>query len=132
MKTKRLGFLVVCAMFLVLTGFSSRSDAEVNVGIGINIPTVGIGVNIPAYTFAAPPPVAVIPGTNVYVAPEANIDIVFYHGYWYRPYEGRTGPVTTTGHGLTLLLQGSLMSWQIYRRIIAPYRPDTDGYPMGS
>ena len=80
MKTKKLGFLVVGGMFLVLTGFSSRSDAGVSVGIGINIP---------AYTFAAPPPVVVIPGTNVYFAPDANIDIVFYHGYWYRPYEGR-------------------------------------------
>ncbi len=89
MKTKMFGFLVVGAMFLALTGFSSQSDAGVNVGIGINIPTVGIGVNIPAYTFAAPPPVVVVPGTNVYVAPEANIDIVFYRGYWYRPYEGR-------------------------------------------
>ncbi len=34
MKTKKLGFLVVSAMLLVLTGFSSQSDAEVSVGIG--------------------------------------------------------------------------------------------------
>ncbi len=42
MKTKMFGFLVVGAMFLALTGFSSQSDAGVNVGIGINIPTVGL------------------------------------------------------------------------------------------
>lgn len=80
MKTKKLGFLVVSALFLVLTGFSSQSNAGVSVGIGINIPV---------FTFAAPPPLVVIPGTYAYFAPEANVDIVFFHGFWYRPYEGR-------------------------------------------
>jgi hypothetical protein len=80
MKTKKLGFLVVSALFLVLTVLSLQSDAGVSVGIGINIP---------AYTFAAPPPLVVIPGTYAYFAPEAAVDIVFYHGFWYRPYEGR-------------------------------------------
>ncbi len=80
MKTKRLGLLVACTVFLALAGFSSQSDARVSIGIGINIP---------AYTFVAPPPMAVIPGTYVYFAPEADLDIVFYHGFWYRPYEGR-------------------------------------------
>ncbi len=79
MKAMRLSLLVACTAFLVLAAFSSRSDARVSVGIGINIP---------AYTFAAPPPVVVIPGTYVYFVPEANIEILFYHGFWYRPYEG--------------------------------------------
>lgn len=80
MKTKKIGFLVASAMFLVLTGFSSQSNAGVSVGIDINIP---------AYRFAAPPPLVVIPGSYVYFAPEADVDIVFYHGFWYRPYKGR-------------------------------------------
>jgi hypothetical protein len=80
MKTKRIGFLVAAALFLVLTGFSSQGDAGVRVGIGINIPV---------YSFAAPPPLVVIPGTYAYFAPEADVDIVFYQGFWYRPYEGR-------------------------------------------
>lgn len=79
MKTKKLGFLLAGALFLVLTGFSSQSNAGVSVGIGINIP---------AFTFAAPPAVVVIPGTYAYYAPEADVDIVFSHGFWYRPYEG--------------------------------------------
>ncbi len=79
MKAKRLSFLISFTFVLVLAGFSSHSDAGVSVGIGINIP---------AYTFAAPPPMVVIPGTYAYFAPEANVDIVFYHGFWYRPYEG--------------------------------------------
>ncbi len=80
MKRKRSAFLIACALFLALAGVSSQSEAGVNVGIGINIP---------AYTFAAPPQVVVIPGTYVYFAPEANVDILFYQGFWYRPYEGR-------------------------------------------
>jgi len=80
MKTKKLGFLAASALFLVLTGFSSQSNAGVRVGVDINIPV---------FTFAAPPPLVVIPGTYAYFAPEANVDIVFYHGFWYRPYEGR-------------------------------------------
>jgi hypothetical protein len=43
----------------------------------------------PGYVFPDPPEVAVIPGTYVYVVPDINVDILFYHGYWYRPYGGR-------------------------------------------
>lgn len=80
MKKEKLGFFIVGAVLFVLAGFSAQSDARVNVNIGINIP---------AYTFAAPPSVVVIPGTYVYVVPDIDVDIFFYHGYWYRPYEGR-------------------------------------------
>ncbi len=80
MKTKRSALLIAFALFLAMAGFSSQSYAGVSVGIGINLPV---------YTFAAPPPTVVIPGTYVYVAPEADVDILFYHGFWYRPYEGR-------------------------------------------
>lgn len=80
MKAKRFGFMVAGALFLVLAVFSSQGDAGVSVGIGINIPAI---------TFAAPPPLVVIPGTYAYFAPDADEDIVFYSGYWYRPYQGR-------------------------------------------
>ena len=43
----------------------------------------------PEYTFPSPPEVAVIPGTYVYVVPDINTEILFYHGYWYRPFAGR-------------------------------------------
>ncbi len=49
-------------------------------------------VNVPPpseYTFPAPPQVAVIPGTYVYVVSDIDVDILFYHGYWYRPNGGR-------------------------------------------
>jgi hypothetical protein len=41
-----------------------------------------------AYAFPAPPELAVIPGTYVYFVPGISVDILFYHGYWYRPYGG--------------------------------------------
>ncbi len=41
----------------------------------------------PPVEFSAPPSVAVIPGTYAYVVP--GVDIVFYHGFWYRPWGGR-------------------------------------------
>jgi len=80
MNGRKIGLAVIGAMLLVLAGFSARSEAGVNVSIGINIP---------AYRFAAPPAVVVLPGTYGYFVPDADIDIFFYHNYWYRPYEGR-------------------------------------------
>lgn len=80
MKERKSVFLVVAALLLVATGFSAQSEARVDVSVGINIP---------AYRFSAPPSVVVIPGTYAYFAPDADVDIVFYQGYWYRPYEGR-------------------------------------------
>lgn len=81
MEKKRSVFFAGAAiMLLCLSVLSARSEARVDVSVGINIP---------AYRFAAPPPVVVIPGTYAYFAPDAAVDIVFYHGYWYRPYEGR-------------------------------------------
>ena len=56
-------------------------------------PTPGTQVDVnappPEYVFPNPPQVAVIPGTYVYMVPDINMDILFYHGYWYRPYAGR-------------------------------------------
>jgi hypothetical protein len=79
-KMRKSGFLVVGALLLVLTEFATQSEARVN---------VNIGVNLPAVTFAAPPDVVVIPGTNVYMVPDMDVDVLFYQGYWWRPYEGR-------------------------------------------
>ncbi len=72
--------LVIGAALVILMGFSAQSDARVNIGIGINIPL---------FTFAAPPPLVVIPGTYAYFVPDVDVDILFYHGYWYRPYGSR-------------------------------------------
>lgn len=68
------------ALLLVLTVFAVQSEAGVNLNIGINLPAV---------RFAAPPDVVVIPGTNVYMVPDIDSDVLFFQGYWWRPYEGQ-------------------------------------------
>jgi hypothetical protein len=78
-KMRKSCLLVIGAVLLVLTGAAAQSQAGVN---------VNIGVNLPAYRFAAPPDVVVIPGTYVYMVPDIDVDILFFQGYWWRPYEG--------------------------------------------
>ena len=78
-KMRKSCLLVIGALLLVLTGSATRSEAGVN---------VNIGVNLPAYRFAAPPEVVVIPGTYVYMVPGIEVDVLFFQGYWWRPYEG--------------------------------------------
>lgn len=75
------GFTVVIFGMAIqlLAGIATESRAEVNLNIGIN-------AGPPAYVIPAPPPVVVIPGTYVYYAPGLKVDILFYHGYWYRPH----------------------------------------------
>jgi hypothetical protein len=79
-KMRKSCLLVLGALFLVLAGSATQSEARVNVNVGINLP---------AYSFAAPPDVVVIPGTYVYMVPGIDVDVLFYQGYWWRPYEGR-------------------------------------------
>lgn len=77
---REMSFLVIVMALTALLGFAVQSDAGVNIGIGINIP---------AFTFSAPPPLVVIPGTYAYFVPDVDVDVLFYHGYWYRPHGNR-------------------------------------------
>ena len=78
-KMRKSCLVVIGALLLVITGSATQSEARVN---------VNIGVNLPAYRFAAPPEVVVIPGTYVYMVPDIDVDVLFFQGYWWRPYEG--------------------------------------------
>lgn len=71
--------LVFASLFFVVSGVATKTEAEVNVSIGINLPPV---------RYAAPPEVVVIPGTYVYMVPDLEADVLFFQGYWWRPYEG--------------------------------------------
>jgi hypothetical protein len=78
-KMRKWRLFVLGAMLFVATGVATQSEARVD---------VNIGVNLPAYRFAAPPEVVVIPGTYVYMVPGIDVDVLFYQGYWWRPYQG--------------------------------------------
>lgn len=56
--------------------------AAVDISIGISLP--------PPIVFQAPPDVIVMPDTNsVYVVPTIDVDLFFWNGWWWRPWEGR-------------------------------------------
>ncbi|MFA6055124.1 MAG: hypothetical protein WC769_07120 [Thermodesulfovibrionales bacterium] len=78
-KMRKSCLLLIGALLLVLTGSAAQSEAVVS---------VNVGVNLPAIRFAAPPAVVVIPGTYVYMVPDIDVDVLFFQGYWWRPYEG--------------------------------------------
>jgi hypothetical protein len=60
---------------------SIPSMARVDIGINIALP--------PLIQFSAPPEVVAIPETNVYVDPDIDVDIFFYSGWWWRPWQGQ-------------------------------------------
>jgi hypothetical protein len=50
---------------------------------------VNIGIALPPIVFAAPPALIVLPETYAYFVPDVDMDIFFYNGWWWRPWEGR-------------------------------------------
>ena len=76
---KKALFRTMLLAFLFL--FPVPSMAGVDVGVSISLP--------PLVVFSAPPAMVVIPETYVYVVPDADVEIFFYDGWWWRPWEGR-------------------------------------------
>lgn len=83
MRKRTFVTIFVGMMLLMSMGYSNRAVAEVKINIGVNFPPP------PPLVIPAPPPVVVIPNTYVYFPPEVGVEILFYHGYWYRPYQER-------------------------------------------
>ena len=81
MRTRIANAICVGIMFSTLIVYAPKSAADVSVNIGIGVP-------LPRVVIPAPPPVVVIPGTYVYFASDVDVEIFFYHGYWYRPHHG--------------------------------------------
>ncbi len=69
---------VLLALVFVLP---AQALAAVNVDVSISLP--------PPIVFAAPPALVVLPETYIYVVPDAEVDIFFYDGWWWRPWQGR-------------------------------------------
>jgi hypothetical protein len=72
--------ILISVILMLVLGFSGQSTAGISIGINIPIP--------PLFAFPAPPELVVIPGTYAYYCPDVGVNIFFYAGYWYRPYEG--------------------------------------------
>ena len=76
--------LILKVLFLTLVVFAPVSAmAEVSVHVDIPLPLP------PPIIFPAPPEVVPIPETDVYVVPDAQEEIFFSGGWWWRPWEGR-------------------------------------------
>lgn len=82
MRMKKLVVFFFGVFLLILMGLPAESAAGVNINVGISVP-------LPPFRIHTPPPMFVIPGTYVYAIPDIDVEIFFYQGYWYRPYEGR-------------------------------------------
>ncbi len=92
---------ILTALFGALLTVSGITEAMAGVEVNVNIgappvlvtpappPVVVAPASPPVLMMPAPPPVVVIPGTYVYAVPDVEVNILFYHDYWYRPYEGR-------------------------------------------
>jgi len=77
MKKALLGTILLA--LVIVTPVSTM--AEVNIQVGISLP--------PLIVFEAPPNVVVLPDTNsVYVVPDIAVDLFFWSGWWWRPWEG--------------------------------------------
>ena len=85
------------------------ATAGVDVGVSISLP--------PLIVFSAPPEVVVIPETYVYVVPDVDVDIFFYDGWWWRPWEGRWYRSRHYDSG-----------WSYYRRVPSFYRRVPSGW----
>ena len=82
MQRKILTMLFVGVTLLTLMGLADRGFGEARVNVAINVPPP------PSILIPAPPPMFVIPRTYVYFAPDVDVDVFFYQGYWYRPHAG--------------------------------------------
>lgn len=75
---------ITTAIFLwaLLTFIPAQAMAGVSIHVSIPLP--------PPILFALPPAVVVIPDTNsVYAATDIDVDLYFWNGWWWRPWEGR-------------------------------------------
>lgn len=74
-------FVLGTLLLALAPAFPLPTMAELNVGISISLP--------PPIHYARPPELVVLPETYVYVVPDAEVDIFFFNGWWWRPWDGR-------------------------------------------
>lgn len=86
MKSRRPGTSALCSITFAgavacTAILAAPAAAQVSIGVGISLPT--------PIVFVAPPQVVVLPGFDIYVAPDIAEEIYFVDGYWWRPWQGR-------------------------------------------
>ena len=101
MKERFAKIILIGAILAVSMGYSNGGFAEVNVNIGIGVP-------LPPVVIPAPPTVVLIPATYVYFAPDVSVDILFYHGHWYRPHHGHYYRATSYNGPWVSIASGSV------------------------
>lgn len=102
-KAKMKKIFLGTALLVWFFVFPVPTMARVDVGIHISLP--------PLIVFAAPPEVVVLPETNVYVVPDLDVDVFFFNGWWWRPWEGRWYRSRSYNSG-----------WSYYRNVPSFYR----------
>lgn len=69
-------------LWILLAIVPSQAMAAVSIHVSIPLP--------PPILFTLPPVVVAIPDTDsVYAAPDIDVDLFFWNGWWWRPWEGR-------------------------------------------
>ena len=93
MKKLLFGTILLTLVIIVPTPMM----AAVDISIGISLP--------PPIEFSAPPELIVIPETYVYVAPEIDVDLFFWGGWWcvYGRVVG-IAPIIITGAGVIITM----------------------------
>jgi hypothetical protein len=74
---KKLGVMLAMALMIFIVPCLAQA------GLILPIPLP------PPIPFLAPPPLVVLPETEVYVAPDCDQDLYFYGGWWWCPWGGR-------------------------------------------
>lgn len=78
--------VAISAVFLLLLALPKSGFA-----LSIDIGDFHLGINNepPPFQISGQPELLPIPGRYVYFMPDTDVEIYFYHGKWYRPYNNR-------------------------------------------
>ncbi len=85
---RRNGYVVSGRTLFSVAGDPARQEALAPPSEGID-PNYSPEANLPPpISFVAPPSVVVLPGTDVYLAPDVQVDLFFQGGWWWRQWRG--------------------------------------------
>ena len=77
---KKLLFGAMLLALAISVPIPTMAGVSVNIGVGIPLP--------PPTEVSVAPETILLPGTGVYVAPEIGVDLFFFEGWWWRPWNG--------------------------------------------